>query len=246
MRPLHLIGICICIWFEVHGRFGVLAFKQPSCMGRVEHQAKGLSLHMVQVKRESVLEVGCWTCLWVYTSRHVMQTWLQPSLSLSVNPLICTCKPWPDLLCSLCPAHPVLCMPFSTYLSFFALLLFRCCPHSVFPVLTNQLRLLPLAYILLFPFCTIDIHLKPTPLPPFLLFFLLLRTFHTLFVVSFLMKHFTSHVHIPPSSFLSIKANPSLLAPQPYHRYRQPRSQSLLSTPLYHRPPHIRQLTTTH
>lgn len=25
-------------------------------MGRVEHQAKGLSLHMVQVKRESVLE----------------------------------------------------------------------------------------------------------------------------------------------------------------------------------------------
>lgn len=26
MRPLHLIGICICTWSEVHGRFGVLSF----------------------------------------------------------------------------------------------------------------------------------------------------------------------------------------------------------------------------
>lgn len=56
MRPLRLIGICICIWSEVHGRFGVLSFNNQVVWEGWEQQAKGLSLHMVQAKRESVLE----------------------------------------------------------------------------------------------------------------------------------------------------------------------------------------------
>lgn len=171
-----------------------------------------------------------------------------------MNPLICTCKPAPDLLCSLCPAHPVsdsAChFPFSIYPSF-VIHHSSLCVYSDVTYIRSSLSQ-PMSYMLclslisfFFSFVPSVLHPKFLALTFFSVIFSLAPDCHTLLVVTFLENHFTSHVHVIPSFYLKIKLNSSSLAPQPYHQYRQPHSQSLLSTPLYYRFPHIHQLTTT-
>lgn len=156
-----------------------------------------------------------------------------------MKPLICTCKPAPDLLCSLCPANlvsdsacPFPCIRHSSlcfYSDIAHIISYLCRP-------INHLLSLSLISFLFFFILSI-VYPELLALTSFSISFSLAPNFHRLYRL--LVNHSTSHIHILPSSFVNLNANlPSsssstmlLLAPTPL-------SVSSLHPSLPQPPPH--------